>query len=128
MLDLTKREDTVLEEVLYHGVHESGVQVFVMPKPGYQKCHAMFATRYGSLESEFLKGDARIKIPDGTAHFLEHKLFEEDVYKRQQLLSAKSIMRYWPPNGTAGLATSFVSAPRRLPCPPAKIIATHSVI
>ena len=37
------------------------------------------------------------------------------------------MMRYFPPNGTAGFATRFVSAPRRLPCPPAKIIAKHSV-
>ena len=37
------------------------------------------------------------------------------------------MMRYLPPNGTAGFAMFFVSAPRRLPWPPAKIIAKHSV-
>ena len=36
-------------------------------------------------------------------------------------------MRYLPPNGTAGFAIFFVKAPRRLPCPPAKIIARYSV-
>ena len=44
-----------------------------------------------------------------------------------QLLSGKSMMRYFPPNGTAGFAIFFVKAPRRLPCPPASIIAKHSV-
>lgn len=77
MIEFSKRNDALLGETIYHGVHESGTNVYVMPKKGYQKCHAMFATRYGSLESEFLKGSEKIKIPDGTAHFLEHKLFEE---------------------------------------------------
>ena len=42
-----------------------------------------------------------------------------DVYKRQpeliQLLSGKSMIRYFPPNATAGFATFSVSTPRRLP-------------
>ena len=37
------------------------------------------------------------------------------------------MIRYLPPNGTAGFAIFFVKAPKRLPCPPAKIIAKHFV-
>ena len=93
MIHFTARNDKLIEETLYHGVHESGVEVYVMPKPGYQKRHAMFATRYGSLESEFLKGEEKIKIPDGTAHFLEHKLFEEEdgnVFDKFSVLGASA--------------------------------------
>ena len=87
------RKDEFIDEVLYHGVHESGVNVYVMPKKGYDKCHAMFATRYGSLESRFEKGGEIIDIPDGTAHFLEHKLFEEEdgnVFDKFALLGASA--------------------------------------
>lgn len=93
MIDFTKREDALLGEVLYCGVHESGTRVYIMPKKGYKKCHAMFATRYGSLESEFLKGEKKVKIPDGTAHFLEHKLFEEpdgNVFDKFSVLGASA--------------------------------------
>lgn len=93
MIDFTERTDTLLEETRYFGVHESGVQVYVVPKKGYQKCHAMFATRYGSLESEFMKGDEKVRIPDGTAHFLEHKLFEEpdgNVFDKFSVLGASA--------------------------------------
>jgi hypothetical protein len=42
-----------------------------------------------------------------------------------QLLKEKSIIRYFPPKGTAGLALFFVKTPNLLPCPPASSIATH---
>ncbi len=87
------RKNEFIDEVLYHGVHESGAEVYVMPKKGYDKCHAMFATRYGSLESKFEKGSEIVKIPDGTAHFLEHKLFEEEdgnVFDKFALLGASA--------------------------------------
>src|SRR5699024_11218793 len=43
-----------------------------------------------------------------------------------QLLKAKSLIRYFPPKGTAGLAIFFVRTPNRVPCPPAKITAIIS--
>src|ERR1700685_717356 len=39
-----------------------------------------------------------------------------------KLLSTKSIMRYLPPKGTAGLARSLVSGYSRVPFPPASTI------
>lgn len=43
-----------------------------------------------------------------------------------QLLSGKSIIRYFPPKDTAGFATSEVSTPSLLPCPPASSMAIIS--
>lgn len=65
--------ETVLEETL-----ENGLKIIVIPKPKFSKTAAIFATRYGSVDSEFMfKGDAGLtKVPDGIAHFLEHKLFD----------------------------------------------------
>lgn len=78
MIKFDIKKDDFIGEELYVGTHESGVKIYIMPKKGYNKCHAMFATKYGSIESKFKKGDKIHTIPDGTAHFLEHKLFEEE--------------------------------------------------
>jgi len=58
--------------------HKSGLTAFVIPKPGYSQMYAVFATNYGSIDREFKSEytDGFIEVPDGIAHFLEHKLFE----------------------------------------------------
>ena len=45
-----------------------------------------------------------------------------------QLLIGMSIRRYFPPIGTAGLARTFVSGKRRVPCPPPMITARISFV
>ena len=74
--------------------HSSGVTVYVYPK-NLTTSYAMFTTRYGSLDRTFrLKGEPWITVPDGVAHFLEHKLFEEedgsDVFERFAALGASA--------------------------------------
>ncbi|MCP1134548.1 insulinase family protein [Paenibacillus polysaccharolyticus] len=67
-----------LQETLYYEVMASGLHVYVLPKPGFQKTYATFATKYGSVDNHFqVEGQAEVKVPDGIAHFLEHKMFEE---------------------------------------------------
>ncbi len=68
-----------LNETLYKGRHKSGLTVYVLPKKEHSKSYAMFVTHYGSIDSEFIvPGEASITtVPDGIAHFLEHKLFEQ---------------------------------------------------
>ena len=72
-------ENKLLGEKYYKTVHKSGLTVYVYPKTR-STAFVMLTTRYGSLEREFsLEGDAgTITVPDGVAHFLEHKLFEEE--------------------------------------------------
>ena len=69
-----------INETVHVYEHESGLKAFVIPKKGYLKKHATFATHYGSINSEFvIPGDKdATKVPDGIAHFLEHKLFEQE--------------------------------------------------
>ncbi|HWJ02145.1 MAG TPA: pitrilysin family protein, partial [Verrucomicrobiae bacterium] len=69
-----------LGEKVYHGILPAGLNVFVMPKPGFSKQYATFSTHYGSIDNHFKPPgtDRDIKVPDGIAHFLEHKLFEEE--------------------------------------------------
>ncbi|KAA5807270.1 EF-P 5-aminopentanol modification-associated protein YfmH [Thermoanaerobacterium thermosaccharolyticum] len=70
----------MIKEKMYHYEHESGLNVYVMPKKGFIKQYAMFATHYGSNDSEFIVPGETEKtlVPDGIAHFLEHKMFEEE--------------------------------------------------
>jgi predicted Zn-dependent peptidase len=67
-----------LKETLYYEVMDNGLRVYVLPKEGFNKTYASFATRYGSVDNHFrVEGQAEITVPDGIAHFLEHKMFEE---------------------------------------------------
>jgi predicted Zn-dependent peptidase len=69
-----------LNETVYEYEHETGLKVFYVRKTGYNKKTAMFGTNYGSIDNVFkVPGqDNEIEVPDGIAHFLEHKLFEQE--------------------------------------------------
>lgn len=67
-----------LQETIYHEVMDNGLQVYVLPKPTFKKTYATFATKYGSVDNHFhVAGGEETTVPDGIAHFLEHKMFEE---------------------------------------------------
>ncbi|NUU76290.1 EF-P 5-aminopentanol modification-associated protein YfmH [Paenibacillus xylanilyticus] len=67
-----------LQETLYYEVMDNGLHVYILPKPGFQKTFATFATKYGSVDNHFqVEGQEEVQVPDGIAHFLEHKMFEE---------------------------------------------------
>lgn len=70
-----------LQETVYHEKMESGLDVYVLPKQGFNKTYATFTTKYGSVDNEFvpLGKEDMIRVPDGIAHFLEHKLFEKKM-------------------------------------------------
>lgn len=68
-----------IDEAIHVYEHKSGLKAFVIPKKGYSKKYAAFYTHYGSINNEFIApGDSTAtRVPDGIAHFLEHKLFEQ---------------------------------------------------
>ena len=67
-----------LKETLYYEKLPNGLDVYVLPKQGFNKTFATFTTKYGSVDNTFvpLGKEEMIRVPDGIAHFLEHKLFE----------------------------------------------------
>lgn len=67
------------DETIYKYEHSSGLKCIVVPKKGYYKKHATFSTQYGSVDNEFIipGENTKTRVPDGIAHFLEHKLFEQ---------------------------------------------------
>lgn len=69
-----------LKEDLYHEKMANGLEVYILPKPEFNKTYATFTTKYGSIDNQFvpLKQTEMTKVPDGIAHFLEHKLFEKE--------------------------------------------------
>jgi predicted Zn-dependent peptidase len=78
-MKIDKIEYKKADETLYRYEHRSGLKAFVIPKRGYSKKYATFSTHYGSINNEFvIPGEKEAtRVPDGVAHFLEHKLFEQ---------------------------------------------------
>ena len=56
----------------------SGLTVLVRPMPGYSGTHVIYATRFGSIDRDFRLGEREVHLPAGVAHFLEHKMFEDE--------------------------------------------------
>lgn len=81
--------------------HASGLRIFVYPKPGYASAYAVFGTRYGSIDTRYKRSDRDTftELPEGTAHFLEHKLFESE--------ELDAFERYAKTGANANAFTSF---------------------
>lgn len=93
-------ESSRVNEKYYEINHKSGLKIFVYPKEGYSSSYAIFGTKYGSINNAFsLDGGEVIKVPDGIAHYLEHKLFESE--------DLDAFARYAKTGANANAYTSF---------------------
>ena len=72
-------KQTVLEQAVADQwkVLPSGLTVLVRPMPGYSSTHVIFATKFGSIDRDFRLDGKEVHLPAGVAHFLEHKMFED---------------------------------------------------
>src|SRR3712207_9497580 len=70
--------DTIKEE-LYTDSLENGLEVYYLRKKGFENKYAILGVDFGAVDLEFVPiGDSeRIRVSDGIAHFLEHKMFEQ---------------------------------------------------
>ena len=100
---MVKREycNEAIGERYYEADHESGLKILICEKPEFTGAYAMFGTRYGSIDNCFkTQGDAGFtEVPDGIAHFLEHKLFESE--------DGDAFSRYAETGASANAYTSF---------------------
>jgi len=73
-------ENSKVKETLFIEKLENGLTVMIIPKPGIQKKYMIWGTNYGSNDYKFVvPGEQEeITVPKGVAHFLEHKLFEQE--------------------------------------------------
>ena len=70
------REYPRLGEKLYRRQLSNGLTVMVDPRPGFTKKLAYFVTDFGSIHTQFELEGRKIRVSDGIAHFLEHKMFD----------------------------------------------------
>ena len=73
-------ENLKVKEKVYTEKLENGLTVMIIPKKGFQKKYVIWGTNYGSNDSKFVVPgeDKETEVPKGVAHFLEHKMFEQE--------------------------------------------------
>ena len=77
MVDASMR--AVREAAAFEGaVLENGLTVRVHPMPGFTGVHAVYGAKFGSADRAFVLDGKRVDLPAGIAHFLEHKMFENE--------------------------------------------------
>lgn len=77
-MKLREIKSSLVNEKYYVTEHKSGLKIFIYPKKGYNSTYVLLGTKYGSINTEFStsENNQKITVPDGIAHFLEHKMFE----------------------------------------------------
>lgn len=114
----SKHESALLREAYWETTHASGLRVFVFPKK-MTATYAVLATAYGSLDVTFRTADRPdfLTVPDGVAHYLEHKLFDNpdgtDAFARFSALGADA-NAYTDYNKTAYLFSASEHVPEAL--------------
>ena len=88
-------------DTYYKLEHPSGLTVFIYPKENSNSTYAVFGTKYGSVDNQFRRSDEDTvhTVPEGIAHFLEHKLFESE--------DGDAFARYAKTGASANAYTSF---------------------
>lgn len=73
-------ENSKVKEKAYIEKLENGLTVIIIPKQDTLKKYIIFGTNFGSIDNNFIVPgeEGETKIPDGVAHFLEHKMFEQE--------------------------------------------------
>lgn len=77
---MNKLEFIGLDQDVYYEKLDNGLEVFLVPYDNKNNYTMHYLTKFGSIETEFVPydSDKMIKVPDGIAHFLEHKMFEQE--------------------------------------------------
>jgi predicted Zn-dependent peptidase len=90
-----------LNEKYYIAKHPSGLTIMIIPKSEYSSTYAIFGTNYGSIDNRFRTAEETgfTSVPEGIAHFLEHKLFESE--------DGDAFTRYAATGASANAYTSF---------------------
>lgn len=79
-MEIREISDHQIGEKYFEINHPSGLKIFIFPKDEYKSTYAAFGTKYGSIDTRFKRSDEPefTNVPEGIAHFLEHKLFESE--------------------------------------------------
>lgn len=102
-MELERIESARTGDFYYKGRHSSGLDIYLYPKENGSSTRAVFGTRYGSIDKCFQRSDepAPETVPEGIAHYLEHKLFESE--------DGDAFARYAETGANANAFTGFES-------------------
>lgn len=76
-MSFEKKTNDRIDECYFYKKHKSGLDIYVIPKK-MTTAFAIFATKFGSVDRDYLHEGKKVTLPDGIAHFLEHKMFENE--------------------------------------------------
>ncbi len=102
-MELQKIHGERVGDCYYKLKHPTGLTIFLYPKENWNSTYAVFGTKYGSIDNCFQRSDEPTAetVPEGIAHFLEHKLFESE--------DGDAFLRYAKTGASANAFTSFES-------------------
>ena len=63
-------------ETVHRHTLKNGLPVYFVPRKGFARKYALFATRYGGMDLRFELDGQWLDTPAGIAHYLEHKMFD----------------------------------------------------
>lgn len=102
-MEMQRIESARTGDFYYKGRHPSGLDIYLYPKENGSSTRAVFGTKYGSIDNCFQRSDesAPETVPEGIAHYLEHKLFESE--------DGDAFARYAETGANANAFTGFES-------------------
>mgnify|MGYP000870024386 FL=1 len=100
MSEIEKIKSARTDDLYYTVNHPSGLKIYLYPKKS-SSTFAIFGTKYGSIDNCFRRSDETEPqtVPNGIAHYLEHKLFES--------ADGDAFVRYAKTGACANAYTSF---------------------
>ena len=77
---MQKIENKKINECVYTEILDNGMKIMIIPKHNTKKKYIIWGTKFGSIDNHFIepKTGKEIQVPDGVAHYLEHKMFEQE--------------------------------------------------
>lgn len=84
----------IINEKIYYEKLKNGLEIYVSYQKDFNNNFACFLTNFGGLDIEFIPDgkDKMVMMPSGIAHFLEHKLFEQE--------NGSSVHEFYKKSGT----------------------------
>ena len=77
---MEKIENSKIKETVYIETLDNGMKIIIIPKHETRKKYIIWGAKIGSIDNHFIepKTGREVKVPDGVAHYLEHKMFEQE--------------------------------------------------
>ncbi|WP_368400410.1 EF-P 5-aminopentanol modification-associated protein YfmH [Streptococcus anginosus] len=95
-LKMERKDYPAVGEAVYQTTLRNGLKVFLLPKRDFNETYGIMTAKFGSIDTYFIPrgSNQAVQYPAGVAHFLEHKLFEDengqDLLQQFVELSAES--------------------------------------